>query len=129
MRDIQYKAWYRGHMYDRVNLRIEPDYTAVEIVKGRGDNVHTDTEKAKLLQYTGLRDMNGKMIFESDILQHPQWLEQEVVFKYGSFGLEVKGINFLTDGFNSFATVSADYKNCMVIGNIYEHPHLLNKNE
>lgn len=71
-------------------------------------------------QFTGLRDKNGKEIYEGDILA---WGEDEIItieLKDGSFGFndnsEYKGGFGLLDGVNNYSKV---------IGNIYENPELI----
>jgi uncharacterized phage protein (TIGR01671 family) len=129
MREIKYKVWYRGRMYDRVNLRIEPDYTAVEIVRGRGENIHTDTEKAKLLQFTGLHDKNRKEIYEGDIVQSKDWhtdVNGRCVLSDANSYLKKQVVNYTTG--LPFVGFTIPCK-CEVIGNIYEHLYLLDVKE
>lgn len=70
----------------------------------------------ELMQFTGLKDKNGKEIYEGDILEYVErdWnklkdltVRCDVVFEDGAF------------------KPSIDPENSEVIGNIYENPELL----
>lgn len=66
-----------------------------------------------LMQFTGLKDKNGKEIYEGDLLKQSDGVVKEVGFKSGMFG---KGVDF------NFYQISQDDE---IIGNSYENPDLL----
>lgn len=101
-----------------------------------------------LLQYTGLKDRNGREIYEGDIIviedmwtdkitidggpQEPANHLSPVVFKDGSFGCDIlESADYLKKGFISFPMIEDgigdDPGKLEVIGNIYENPELLEK--
>ena len=69
-------------------------------------------------QYTGLKDKNGKEIYEGDIIRGKDFSKGVDVF-YGNYG-ELQPFNFVGE------YVGRDWK---IIGNIYENPELLKNNE
>jgi len=81
------------------------------------------------LQYTGLKDKNGKEIYEGDILQVAGNKKYEVKYCTGGesnfewfggmFILHLNEENFF--GFDEYAMKTGG-----IIGNIYENPELLN---
>ena len=83
-------------------------------------NLKTDVSDAEYnqitpwLQYTGLKDKNGKMIFEGDICLFPSGRKKEIIFRNGAFGYETNDehIHLWFDGVE-------------IIGNIHENPELL----
>jgi uncharacterized phage protein (TIGR01671 family) len=74
----------------------------------------------ELMQYTGLKDRNGKEIYESDIIQYSSttcWVD----FYAGCFVLKCKG----QESWYGIGSLGAPVDNYEVIGNIYQNPELL----
>ena len=75
-------------------------------------------DEVVLEQYTGLKDKNGKKIYDGDIVHQFDDEEHFVVeFKYGGF------LPFTAH----MLTFDVDY--CEIIGNIHENPELLEGKE
>lgn len=80
-----------------------------------------------IMQYTGLKDKNGKEIYEGDIVISANNSTHEI--KFGEWeirmdeGENINGIGFSFSGGEPFAeSVGKPYE---IIGNIYETPELL----
>ena len=70
-------------------------------------------------QYTGLKDKNGKEIFESDVLE---------IYYEANQRSYLKKVKFLNDDINKGRWDALDncvFTSCEVVGNIYENPELL----
>ena len=76
----------------------------------------------RLMQYTGVKDKNGREIYEGDIVEYKN--EYHVIewddCKFMAKGFYCSSQDTPDDFFSEFA-----YTNCKVIGNIYENPDLL----
>ena len=106
MREIKFRVWDNNIMYYNVMVGNPPVNPSV-YVEGHGWS--ECTEDAILMQYTGLKDVNGKEIYEGDIVKANKiGKNYEVKFKKGAF---CAGDNLLHQFVN--------YMDCEVIGNIY----------
>ena len=128
MRKIKFRAWdkedkkmyivYRIDFYDVPSDSITL-MLSKEIPVGT-EMVHEERslKKTKLMQYTGLKDKNGKEIYEKDLVKQGGWIG-EVVWSNG-WGGWVTGTGHFDD-----SGVAEHCRQFEVVGNIYENKELL----
>lgn len=149
MREIKFRAWYHwkhnhdngwmeylelgiDDLYQRTFLLSKklPTLTGLKhFVKLDGFNHECDFE---LMQYTGLKDKNGKEIYEGDIVKSGNgrlW-----TIEFGNFvstippRIEVSGYGYYIQPIEKECKEKGNgclYAGLEVIGNIYENPKLL----
>jgi uncharacterized phage protein (TIGR01671 family) len=130
MREIKFRAWNkRKKILENV---FSLDFKTVEgpiIVTTVGENTANDRDyiiNFELMQYTGLKDKNGKEIYEGDIIKglHPQDLEKRE-FIGRVFYWDEEGAFY--HEFHKDRPPKRMWEYVEVIGNIYENPGLLEK--
>ena len=130
MREIKFRAWCEERekfLQNQSEVRIEinsPNILKYNPLTGG----YYATDKIVLMQYTGLKDKNGKEIYEGDIIltvatsDYPEdtgikkviwnddWFQFQTIIHDNGYGLPL---------------LWGGYKSLEVIGNIYENPELV----
>ena len=120
MRSLKFRAWVSyGEKLKEPNY--SRDYDSLD--RFFEDHDENDTDQC-IEQYTGLKDKNGKEIYEGDILT-AFGNYYKVVFESERSGFVAKRVDAPKDDF--FAGYFGRYlvKHCEVIGKIHENPELL----
>lgn len=116
MREIKFRAW------DKMESKMIMFPTNEGLFSRIGLDYGSKCLRYELMQYTGLKDNNGKEIYEGDVVDcGVREGKSEVVFLNGCFGYyrpSSFGRTFTTNCYESL-------NNCEIIGNIHEHPELL----
>ena len=84
-------------------------------------------ENTILMQYTGLKDKNGKEIYEGDVVILDHWKSQDI-FDYSkpfSVTWQDGQIDFRQGLYHNFIGSMNGKIDLRIIGNIYENPELL----
>jgi uncharacterized phage protein (TIGR01671 family) len=126
MREIKFRAWdkKKNLMLYEFDLIGNGDFSLAKAFLHLQDyGINDFVEDFILMQYTGLKDKNGKEIYEGDILNMTYHGSVSIVepeikgvigFERGSFIIEENGFALGKIG-----------RSLEVIGNIYENPELL----
>ena len=120
MREFKFRAWDSTNKWmDLGPFWVGEDGSAWEEPQERFDTPHTEITRSLdivILQYTGLKDKNGKEIYEGDILEYynamaPKGSDPKVKRIVMWLGYRYVGID--------------SYDIAEVIGNVYENPELM----
>lgn len=133
-RDCDDGEWGKSWYFDEEKGVAFSEYMMRDICEG-GEHVQKDEwhqPKQILMQYTGLKDKNGKEIYEGDVIQGwDRTDEYGSGFHYQSFveWSDYEGMWVAVDkdleGYVVEQFPLYDYQFDKVIGNIYENPELL----
>jgi hypothetical protein len=87
MRNYKFKSLYRHEWFEVEELCIEKG--GIYPTKFVGEEFSPDLEHVKAtVQYTGLKDIKGKDIYEGDIIQLSNGKQYKVTFKNDRYGYE-----------------------------------------
>lgn len=120
MRELKFRAWSKSGKKMIYNIQNEFEERIELGMDCFSDYLKNDDFIVE--QYTGLKDKNGKMIYEGDIVKMPDWAV-EPKYKKVSFVKLSCGFEPFVNG--CFECVSPDSEEVEVIGNIHDNPELL----
>lgn len=123
MRELKFRVW------DKLEERFILCHSGYQghyvlSLKGEFHNLQNGSGGKEYIvqQYTGLKDKNGKEIYEGDIFKGGDYKWDAVEFEDGQFQVNLMGARVFT---LQELCCDIDYELPEVIGNLYEHPELL----
>ncbi len=147
MRNLKFRGKTENNIWKYGSL-LKDNPQKIYYIVDNEDGTGREVLEKTIGQYTGLKDKNGKEIYEGDIVEFKDVGEEgyeykegfdfdniaQVVYKNGIYTLS----NFGETDNSYYATNSTDEErleevlrngNCKVVGNIYDNPELLERGE
>lgn len=124
MREIKFRAWFKNDVVEQMLYDKNPGDCLVW--KNQGQDIES------IMQYTGLKDKNGKEIYEGDIVEFNDFdslrtgghTEDNIL--QGSISFSCGGWIVKTErGHYDLYTAIVNDEELEIIGNIYEHSELI----
>lgn len=124
MREIKFRCWdiENKEMLEVQELDYADSYDGQPMIRTTMYNDYFDTEDMILMQYTGLKDKNGKEIYEGDIVTCGS-KDIKYLIEWQDTGLKGRQWNN-----NSYIGLKYWQKDLEVIGNIYDNSEMLGGN-
>jgi|TARA_R110000824_G_scaffold20119_1_gene76406 uncharacterized phage protein (TIGR01671 family) len=133
MREIKFRVWtINNAWYSEKNVMYYEPSTidSVHLIHNLNDEFSRQKEDGfVLMQYTGLKDKNGKEIYEGDVVKGISFYNKNNKNPYSTQLVEWKdvdenseGKNNAYSGFNFWINNPIELE---IIGNIYENPELI----
>ena len=131
MRETKFRAYHkeRKEMFEIASIDFEEKKAALS--NGIIKLLNVDSKQFELLQYTGLKDKNGKEIYEGDIIKYKFPYDRRLKHISPVKFLETKASFGIKDRYGNetqlYRITANNYFE--VIGNIYENKNLLEENK
>ena len=115
MREIKFRVWNKTQ---KVMGTVEKINFVTGYVVNDSFVSESEDEEIILMQYTGLKDKNGKEIYEGDIVEN-NYIKWVIDWYEGGVYLKQIGKEYNT------WWIGGEYEHSEVIGNVYENPELI----
>lgn len=122
---LRFRAWHktREEMGKVKRIRFDDDGNVTKaFFRGKELGVNANLDEIELMQSTGLKDKNGKEIFEGDVVKMAKDVYSDPTYYEV---IRHRGGAYRLESNQHGCELWLRHTNCEVIGNIYENPELL----